>query len=455
MRQLQYFFYQLLFLFSLTASSACQQSADSLPGVYAGVKLSLNPLGGAMNRTDVVILLRKDKTFTDELKKKDWKTAVRGNYTLKGSTLQLLYKNGDKDEFTVNPEGTLDAGTFVLFKMELDNTVPKGSYKFKLISGSGGISTGTTYIGSSSSRELNFDGAGKFNTNRQSSTVISGENIGGGTNSNTADKGQYTLKDGTLTLKYDNGSSTVHSFFASAGDAKNKTMAVIDGSFYFTEDAKTKGSTNAKKATSTDKALPTAQELFSALRKKYGGPAIDAIRTYTVEAELNGIRMISYNDIAGGRFRNEIYKDGKLVTVEQIAGDNGWQWVNGRKTASTRERIQETHYNDHIGIFGLQQKFAATFAKASIQQTENGYSLSFKVDGHLFTYLIDEKYRIVGDGYQIGANKLINSYSNEKTIDGLSVPFTTTSSNGKQKITIDYKSFELNKPLKTDWMEVK
>lgn len=445
MKQLRYFTLQLLTLLSITISTSCQ-SSDNFGGVYAGVKLSLNPLGGGMNRSDEVFLFRKDKTFTDQLDKKDWKTAVRGKYEIKGAEIYLLYANGDKDQFTITKGGNLDAGTYVLFKMDLDNSVPKGSYKFKFINGSGGMATGTTYVGTSTQKELNFDGTGNFTTDRQSTTVISGNNIGGGTNTKSDGKGKYTVKDGTLTLIYDNGNNTTHSFFASAGNGKNKAMAVIDGSFYFTDSDTDKKENNTK--------VPSASEVLKKVREVYGGTALDELKTYTVEAEFNGIKLVSYNDLVENRFRNEMFNKGKLIAVEQITANGGWLWNNGKKTIANNERLQEVKYNDYVGLTGLQQKNNAAFAKGTVKANKDGYAVAFQAGGHNFEYLLDRNYNILGDSYQIGKKMQINTYSNNKTVNGIKMPFTTVTSNGDTKVEINYKSIEVNKPLNTNWREL-
>ncbi|RZK71088.1 MAG: hypothetical protein EOO92_20700 [Pedobacter sp.] len=450
MKQFPYLILQILFFLTTSLSTSCK-SSDDFSGVYAGVKLSLNPLGGGMNRTDEVFLFRKDKTFTDQLNKKDWKTTVRGKYEIKGTELYLTYTNGDKDNYTITKGGNLDAGTYVLFKMDLDNSVPKGSYHFKFINGSGGIATGTTYIGTSTKRTLNFDGAGNFNTDRQSTTVIAGDNIGGGTNAKSDGKGKYVLKDGSLTLNYDNGETTTHSFFASAGDGKNKAMAVIDGSFYFTENESDKKTSNQQQ---TNAKLPSATEILKEVRKEYGGAALDDIKTYTIEAEINGIKLVSYNDLTGNRFRNEMFNKGKLIVVEQIGPNGGWTWNNGKKTVSDKERLQEVKYNDYTGVLGLQQQNNAAFSKGTVAANKDGYSVAFEVDGHRFVYLVAHNYRILGDSYQIGKKKQINTYSNLKTVGGIKMPFTTIASDGKNKVTLNYKSVKINEPLATKWSEL-
>ncbi|WP_316736792.1 hypothetical protein [Pedobacter aquatilis] len=450
MKQFRYFTLQILILITTALSSACQ-SSGSFPGVYAGVKLSLNPLGGGMNRTDVVILLRKDKTFTDQLKKKDWKTAIRGKYEIKGSDVHLLYSNGDKDEFTITKGGNLDAGTYTLFKMDLDNSVPKGTYEFKFINGSGGIATGTTYVGTSSRRNLSFDGAGHFTTDKQSTTVIAGDNIGGGTNTKSDGKGKYIVKDGTLTLKYDNGNTTTHSFFASAASGKSKAMAVIDGSFYFMGDEDKKTSNSSKNTANTK--LPTAAEVFNETRKVYGGAALDNIKTYTIKARVGNIDLISYNDVSGNRFRNEMYLQGKLIAIEQIGPGGGWLWNNGKKTISDKQRLLETKYNDYIGVLGLLQKNRAAFCKGKVQATKDGYLVEFQVEGYQYTFHVDRDYNLLSDSYQIGTSTQSNRYSNNRTTDGIKMPFRTLSTSGKNSIVINYESILINKPLTTNWKE--
>lgn len=54
----------------INKTSSCQ--SNGINGVYAGVELSISPMmGGGMDRTDVVILFRKDGSFTDKLKEPD------------------------------------------------------------------------------------------------------------------------------------------------------------------------------------------------------------------------------------------------------------------------------------------------------------------------------------------------------------------------------------------------
>ncbi|WP_421944632.1 hypothetical protein [Pedobacter sp.] len=402
-----------------------------------------------MNRTDVVILLRKDKTFTDQLNKKDWKTAIRGKYEIKGADLHLLYSNGNKDKYTITKGGNLDGGNHVLFKMDLDNSVPKGTYVFKFISGSGGIATGTTYIGSSTRRNLSFDGAGNFTTDKESTTIIAGDNIGGGTNTNSDGSGKYSLKDGVLTLKYGNGNTTTHSFFASPASGKSKAMAVIDGSFYFMGENDKKAGSEEKKQPNAK--LPSALEIFTNVRKLYGGQALDNLKTYTIKAELGGIQLTSYNDLAGNRFRNEMFHKGRLIAVEQIGPDGGWLWNNGKKTISDKQRLLEAKYNDYTGVLGLGRKNSTVFTRGKVQATRDGYAVQFEVDGHKFTYFFDSSYILLADSYQIGSKNQTNIYSNNRTIENIKMPFRTISSSGKDKVTINYQSIIINRPLATDW----
>lgn len=144
-----------------------------------------------------------------------------------------------------------------------------------------------------------------------------------------------------------------------------------------------------------------------------------------------------------------MYHGEKLIAVEQIGPDGGWSWTKGKKTIASNDRLQEAKYNDHTGVLGLSQKYNSAFAKGKVEAIRAGYSVVFEVDGYAFVYLIDKDYRIIGDTYQIGNCKQIHSYSNNKTINSITMPFSTTSSNGISNITVNYQTTEVNKPLAT------
>ncbi|WP_276481574.1 hypothetical protein [Paraflavitalea pollutisoli] len=436
----------------LGLTSACQQAP--VQGVYAGVELSLSTMMGGMNRTDHVILFRNDGTFTDELEEADWQTAVKGIFVKKGNELLLTYhkkkRNGETRvvDYTINKSGTLSRGTYVLFEMEEANKIQPGGYRFSHMRGTGGIGTPTAYVGSSSNAYLHFDGKGRFSNESTTYTSVIGDNISGGSGSSKEGKGAYTLKDGLLTLTHDDGKVTKHSFFSSPGGGKDGPMAVVDGRFYFMKD---EADANKKKGASTDNKLPVAAELLTAVRNQHGGDKIDGVQTIGAEAGFSGITVKSFIDLTRKRVRHESYQKGQLLVVEQITPDSSWQWVRGKTTALTKQRLQESAYSLYTGITGLNKSRNAAFAAGTVKADGGGYEVAFAVDGHPIVYQIDSKNQVVGDIITIGSAKHTARYSDFRNIDGLLIPFKAKASDGKNNVTIQYTSYKVNGPLDTDW----
>ncbi|WEK33804.1 MAG: hypothetical protein P0Y53_15030 [Candidatus Pseudobacter hemicellulosilyticus] len=447
MRTIRLFLLLVVPFVAIGLVSSCQ-SASSFPGVYAGVKLSISPMIGAgMIRTDVVILFRKDGTFTDELEEPDWKTAVSGKYAISGSKVILTFaKDGDKTEYKFTEKGNLDAGSFTLFKMAEKDKIPPGEYEFQYASGSGGIGTPVPYVGASGKTYLNFDGNGNFTTEKNSATVVAGDNIGGGTSKSSDGKGKYVLKDGELTLTFSNGAVTRHSFFAHRGDgSKGDAMAVIDGRFFFEKDEKD------KKKTSKD--APAASTILESLRRQHGGNAIDNIKTVLVKGTMTGLNLVSRIDLENKKYRYEIYQGNKLIGVEQIEGNSGWQWVNGKRSAVTQQRIKEVKISAYTGISGLRAANNNGFTGATVTAGKNGegYSVAFMVDGIPVVYVVNNNLQLLGDGYQMGNAQTLTLYSNYKKVGSLNIPFTETMTREGKKQVATINEYQVNVPLGTDW----
>jgi len=107
-----------------------------------------------------------------------------------------------------------------------------------------------------------------------------------------------------------------------------------------------------------------------------------------------------------------------------------------------------------LGVLGLHRDYNSAFSKGQVETVKNGYSVSFQVDGHSFIFVLDKNYNLLSDSYIIGKNRVTNTYSNFRTVDGITMPFTETSGNGKEKVTFTYQSVEINKTLNTNWKEM-
>ncbi|MFK8265771.1 lipocalin family protein [Capnocytophaga cynodegmi] len=195
-------------------------------GVYAGIWF----LGA--NRYDLAIYLRDDGTYTEGLRKSDWKTRVDGNYTIQGNKLTTTSKSGKKSYYTYmdNYSYMLASGTYFMFKVEFVNQIPPSGYKFQNIAV---LDAAGNFSASGVSGYLYFDGNGKFSNDKSAFTQTSGSGIGSGSYSGQKYVGTYTISNGNLTLRYSNGTTSTHSFFYGRPSTKgDDATIVVDGYTY-------------------------------------------------------------------------------------------------------------------------------------------------------------------------------------------------------------------------------
>ncbi len=449
-------FYLLCFIYSFTMHTSCSQSSG-ITGVYAGIELTVSGFaGGGMDRNDIAIYLRGDGSFTDKLGEADWKTAKKGTYTISGKKVTFRFASGKKDKtYTLTSEGNLNAGSFVLFKMVEQNTIPPGLYKYNHTSGSGGIGTNVPYVGSSRNHSLYFDGKGNFTTNSSNTSMVAGDNMGGGSTKKSEGEGTYVLKQGVLTLRFNSGTISTHSCFARKSDKLEKTMAVIDGKFYFEREEKEKTTnkktttkrTTTKSDTLTNVAL-SGNEVLKKLRNEYGAEQIDQVKILHTTATHRGAIINSYIDIKKKYYRYEVMQAGKLLAVEQLEGDKGWQWVQGKTTPLSGQRIREIQLSLHLGIFGLGKYMNHAFATAQVVQEKNGYVVTLPIEGQQLRYHLDRQYKIIGESYTIGNASLQSTLSRFKKTDGLLLPYSSTiSGNASGQLVYTVSSYVINPQL--------
>lgn len=218
----------ILILCAMCMAVSSGKSTKSGRGVYAGVDHS---------GFDQVIYLRDDGTYTEELGKADWKTRVDGTYTISGNKLITTDKKGIKDEYeytTADKNAMLAPGSFYMFKAQIPkNKIPDGVYSFYVgtVSGSAGIGVsgagGNGYIKFEGNRFIEYSG---------SFSSMSTSSAEGGSSSSNKASGTYTINNGDLTLKYNNGTVKRHSFFYVPPTSSGKgAMVVLDGSIYYTD----------------------------------------------------------------------------------------------------------------------------------------------------------------------------------------------------------------------------
>lgn len=443
---------------ALSINISCAQPKN-VSGVYAGIEIMPGVvMGGGMSRSDEVLLLRPDGTYNDNLGKSDWQTRVTGHYTVAGNQLSLRDSKTNKVSTSkFDKDGNISMGSYNLVKQPVDSRVPKGVFEFSVINSSGGGSSGTAYVGTGSDKSLYFDGNGNFNGSSASATAVIGGNIGGGSSKKSAGAGTYTISKGVLTLKYNDGRTQLHSFFCRPG--YDPVMAVIDGNIYFMKDGKgggklntsssKKGSANtasqgSKTTSATENSANDGKALLLKANAAHGGTALNNIKTVSFSATLQGMQANSYIDLRGNRVRMEFRQGGKLVQVEQLEGESGWQWQSGKVSSLPANRAAEMRGAFYSGLLGLRQSQINAANIKSVKPANNGYTIVCEQNGKSYAYLLNDQGRMTGSADQSGQTANFSAYANFRSVSGVLIPFNEVLSSGKQKIAIQYKSFEIN-----------
>ncbi|MEN0055348.1 MAG: hypothetical protein AAGC65_16855 [Mucilaginibacter sp.] len=441
----------------------------TLNGVYAGIQLTLSAMmGGGMNRQDYVILFRPDGTLTDKMDKPDWRTAVTAHYQIVGQQLTVTYPKGNKDKYTIRSDGLLDGGGYVLSKLD-GSTVPTGYYKFSSASSAGGMGTGMIFVGTAHDAGLNFDGKGHFSSSKSSATAVIGESIGGGGSKKGGGFGTYKINDGQLTLTFSDGHVEQHTFFCRIQD--KKPMAAIDGDLYFMDDgeddkpakstAKTKTNTgnNTVATNHTDNTVSTTPDnnsnsnatdgkaLLLKANELHGGTKLDAVKTVKFSATIMGLKAVSLIDVNAGKVRIELWKNGKLASVEQLEGDGGWQWQNGHKNALPANRAAEMKNSFYSGIMGLRKSIIDGMQVVNIKKINNNItSVMCKYNGSEYIFAFNNQGQLVLDGSKSSTSPqaTVSALTDLRDVQGVMIPFHEVLSTGAQKMVIQYDNFEIN-----------
>lgn len=437
--------YQLILFSTLLIS--CK--ADSINGVYAGVQLQISAWpGGGMGRNDVAIYFRPNGTFTNDLKDPNWKTTVKGKFTVSGSDVVLNFTDGKKRTYKITSKGNLSGGNFILLPLSMKGSIPTSSFQYKGGSSAGGIGSNTPYVGTFSQNVIHFDGKGNFSHSRQGTVMIAGDNIGGGNTSKSDDAGTYSYQEGLLKLTYNTGKTQTHSFFFTKD---GEEIAVLDGRIYTKYDGKTGASPSSEKRSVN---LPTASELVDKARKAHGGKALDAIRNLKITSQLAGVQMINQSDYQQPRALGEARVSGKVAYAEYWKGQQGWSWLQGKKTPFTQARLREKEANRYAGLSGLHSQRMAVLQQGKVEAYKNGgYVLSYNKDGSPIKLILDKNYRVIGEETPSEGKTLIVQYENFRSVKGVLIPFTEVQILGSRKNEIKITDYRINELTEADWEE--
>ena len=475
-KQLHYFILSIfaLGLFAVAADAQTKrpaavkpQTAAKFGGVYAGTELVYGING--MDIRTYTYYFRPDGTFATEFDEPDWRTRVNGTYTIKGKTITALI-NGDRepDIFEIEPDGDLKKGGAVLQRFPFANSVPAKRLENKSAGSSGGIATGgaVPYVGVFSNRVFIFDGRGNFSNDDQSSTVVSGENIGGGTTNKKQGGGTYTIKDSVLTLKYPDGTTLTKSFFYNPGEAGDELAAVIDGRFYFEykddDDEKPTAAAPEKKKQPPKEtsAAPDAMSVLKAANRVHGGAKLDNLKSLRLTGKLTGADgainhdFVVIYDFVRQKVRNEFAQNKKIDTVEQLDGTASFSWIKGQKTPLPDHRAAEMKQGLLTGIFGLRSDVLKSVKVTSITVNEekNLKTIRVTIGGKEYGWLFDHENRLIMEASTENNQQRLDLSEDFRTIDGILLPFSNVSQLGALILELNLTSAEVNPNLtEKDW----
>jgi hypothetical protein len=454
---------QLYFIFSLLLLNSCSLAQNKITGVYAGTESSVGING--MQSFGRAYYFRPDGTYCSDLGKPDWKTRVNGTYTIKGEKLFLTSNSGGKPNgISIIKDDYLSNDGTSLFKFDVMNSLPAQSFSHTMISSTGGAGTGTPYAGSYGQNGLSFDGKGHFSHSGFGSSMVAGDNVGGGSTKEFGGDGTYTIRESTLTLKYNDGKVVTKSFFYSGDEP---AMALINGSIYYAYEQKKGNETAIKKqaaqlqqqSTKTEKpetkttvadgAPVNGMSILQKANLAHGGKALDNLKTVRLLATVGTLSVTQLLNITERKVRIEFYKEGKLSGIEQLEDNSGWQWVNGKLSELPFARIKEMQSALSSGILGLRSEKLKNLSLQSAELQEDGKmkTVTVKINGQTYAWIFDADNRMVGEANNAGGIEHMSISKDFRTINGIVLPYIDIEKHGTQSYTVNYSSIVINPAL--------
>ena len=248
-------------------------------------------------------------------------------------------------------------------------------------------------------------------------------------------------------------------------------MAAIDGNIYFMEDKAPKSVSSSSKTTSGgagnakttagNQAAETGDNDAAGLLNKaaevHGGAKLNAIKTMQISATMTGFDFTIKIDLAAHRVRSEIRKGGKLLQVEQMEGDNGWQWRDGNKKPLSIPRLAQLKQGFRSGALLFRKENLDHIQNVKVQEGKNNVMIvSYSFDGVTSFAVLDDKNQLVGEGTKVGSVVQISAFTGYKTVDGIVFPAAELQTEGAQKSSITYNDYKINPAFaEADWADAR
>ncbi len=436
--------------------------AFSKDRVYGGLT-HVYTLNG-FSRSEEVYYFRTDGTFVDDLSAENWQDKINGTYRLLGQSIILKYNYEeqliDTLDFDDEMSDVLWSGGTQLIEMLIPNKLPIGYYEYSNASSFGGMGTGTVYVGSQFFESLFILDDTRFTRDISSGVVISGSNVGGGVSNDDQTQGTYTIKDGLLTLKYDNGKLEKTSLFYSKEMLSNPNevfMVAFDGSisFYKTmekyleeqqeSDTEYKSDNHRSDRQNSSTIEISTQDLLYKMKEKHGGNKIDQLHTLKANLTVYDMPAKLYLDLDRQWYRLAI-DNPSMTLIEQYKDGEAWRYKNGKTKNLPANRVQEIKRIFYSGIFTLQEKH---LSQAKILGQKNSDDLELvllDLYGDQIGFLIDNDTHLMTANIAINRGvKELTFNSDYKSINGILLPMTETLEvENTQTIETKYSDIEIN-----------
>ncbi|WPU91250.1 hypothetical protein SNE25_18195 [Mucilaginibacter sabulilitoris] len=188
-----------------------------------------------------------------------------------------------------------------------------------------------------------------------------------------------------------------------------------------------------------------AKTLLLKANLAHGGHALDIIKTMRYSAVIMGVKAISYTDIYDNKLRIELWENGQLVSVEQMDGNDGWRWLQGKKAPMPPNRVAEMKSTFYSGLLGLRKPALNQMQVLNMQKLKNNtYSVLCRLDGNDYIFAINSQNQLVAEANKTAGRTSVSALFDLRAIQGIIIPFKEVVTTGFKKLVIEYDDFEIN-----------
>lgn len=188
-----------------------------------------------------------------------------------------------------------------------------------------------------------------------------------------------------------------------------------------------------------------AKTLLLKANLAHGGHALDIIKTMRYSAVIMGVKAISYTDIYNHKLRIELWENGQLVSVEQMDGNDGWRWHQGKKASMPSNRVEEMKSTFYSGLLGLRKPALNQMQVLNMQKLKNNtYSVLCRLNGNDYIFAINSQNQLAAEANKTSGRTSVSALFDLRVVQGVMIPFKEVVTTGFKKLVIEYDDFEIN-----------